>query len=345
MMNKDQRIECQHTDTTVDKEIMNGLMAAKQYEKNKPQLSLVAQEELITMHFPCLPDGTIFEQMSKEECMHLRISMQAKAGNGSAQNTANLREQMTEYHSLLDKLSSVMMKYGALEKEFEKRGERIQSLEKEVVVLKRKNSLCVTESCIPLPVSVSCTGMGTQAQGHWHVSSDEIQGHGVGTPMQKNQMPMQQMHEQPVRQTQELPHSSIFQPYLSYFNQNLRPNSSFIDAYEPSSMALDPFSSKSGLLPASQNASPSTPTYEKLPIDYGFHSTSYFSSNDRNVSKHPDWLSSPNRHKRAMFDAVIGVIPFHQQETKRLKNDVFPAPDIFSFARSQIATNTNRSNL
>lgn len=336
-MHKDQRIERQHTDTTVVDEIMNGLMAAKQYEKNKPQLSLVAQEELIATHFPCLPDGTIFEQMSKEECMQLRMSMQAKAGTGTAQNIASLREQMTEYHSLLDKLSSVMMQYDALTKEFEKRGGRIQSLEEEVAALKKKNALCVTESCIPRPVSVSCAGMGTQAQGHCHVSSEEIQGHGVGTPMQKNQMPMQQMHEPPMRLTQELLHSSILQPPLSYFNQHPRPtSSSFIDVNELSTMALDQFSSKSGLLQASQNASPSAPTYRQLPIDYGFHSASYFSSNDRNVSKQPDLLSSPNRHKRAILDdyePVIGAIPFHQQEAKRFKSDTFPSPDTFSFSR------------
>jgi len=120
-------------DSKIKDEVMAGLRAAKHYEENKTRPSLAASEEMMRMNFPRIPSGDISKQISEDEYTQLRTSMQETTNDKTAQSIANVRVQLTEYHSLLDKLSSVVAKYDALEKEFRVRRSRIQSLEEEVV--------------------------------------------------------------------------------------------------------------------------------------------------------------------------------------------------------------------
>lgn len=295
-----------HDDSTAENEVMNGLMAAKQYENNKPQHSLAAQEEMLKTNFPPLPNGVIAKQMTEDECMQLRASIHDMASERMAHSITNLREQLTEYHSLLDQLSSVTAKYESLEKEYQKRGDRIQSLEQEVVALKKSHAVYVTEHSVR---RVSCTGP---------------QGQGVDGLTQMKEMTMQRM--------QVIPNSAVFQPNVSYIKHHQAPTP-FCDMNESPMMkhhqSPSPFCNMSELLQARQYISPSLQSHCQLPSDGGFHPTCYFSSSDRNADEQASGLSA-TRPKRAISSdcaSAFGVMPSQQQGTKRFKNDAFSSQE------------------
>ena len=133
-------------DIIVEKAIVNGLSAAVKYQKNKPRLSPAQQEELLKTSFPSVPSGTGgIAQLTDEQCRQLRTCMHDADSKKMSRSIACLRGQLTEYHSLLDKLSSMTAKYEALEKVCQDRDDRIQSLEDELAALKESHgkSHCV----------------------------------------------------------------------------------------------------------------------------------------------------------------------------------------------------------
>ncbi len=60
------------TDFDIGREVIDGLMTAREYERNKPKISWSAQEELMKKNFPRLPKGDTPRKLSMEECTHLR---------------------------------------------------------------------------------------------------------------------------------------------------------------------------------------------------------------------------------------------------------------------------------
>lgn len=153
------------TESTVHEEVINGLLAAKKYESSKPKLTPAQQEAMMTINFPRLPEGDTAKLLSNDECQQLRSSLQDSASKRTTQSIANLRDQLTEYHALLDKLTEMTSKYEALEKMFQERGDRIQTLEQEVETLKSSNcpvrrvSCSVEQAMLPVAgvdVDVSC---------------------------------------------------------------------------------------------------------------------------------------------------------------------------------------------
>lgn len=308
-------------DSKIKDEVMAGLRAAKHYEENKTRPSLAASEEMMRMNFPRIPSGDISKQISEDEYTQLRTSMQETTNDKTAQSIANVRVQLTEYHSLLDKLSSVVAKYDALEKEFRVRRSRIQSLEEEVVVLTMKNAQSAsTESDTPRRVSYSAI------HGNLCVGCTGTQGRNAGAsiPMQTNQMLMQQM--------QGPPNSGFFQTNVSCLNQNPTPSSSS-DAKEPFMMA--PIHVSNHELPPKvrQNASPLPPPrdYYQLPNNSGLCPAYYSSSSYQDDNKQVDRLESPTWPKRSIsnecYDSSTGMTRSREQDAKRFKNDHSPYPE------------------
>lgn len=126
----------QDEDSIVANQVMGGLIAAKQYERERKQLPPSVQEVMMENNFPRVPPTAVAKTLTERECDQLRMSMQDSAAKKAALCIANLREQLTEYHALLDKLSSVTAKYEALQVECRERDTRIQHLEQEVAAMK-----------------------------------------------------------------------------------------------------------------------------------------------------------------------------------------------------------------
>jgi len=137
-------------------QIRYGLDAAQKYEQLKQQRrALSAQEDIHQMNisFPRLPEGNaVTALLTEDEYVDLRFAMQNNASKVTAVNVANVRQQLTEYHSLLDQLSSITTKYTALQKTSQDQAAKIRSLEEE---LKRGSMQSVTNpSNIPRRISV-----------------------------------------------------------------------------------------------------------------------------------------------------------------------------------------------
>ena len=135
-----QEIDRQHqltdSDSMITGQILDGLAAAKQYERNRARLSPIAQERLMEANFPRVPDGDAAKRLTEIECQQLRASIRDDATRKTMQSITSLRMQMTEHHSLLDRLGDMTAKYEALQRTCQERDERIQSLEHEVAALK-----------------------------------------------------------------------------------------------------------------------------------------------------------------------------------------------------------------
>ena len=129
-------------DSSIVNQIRYGLDAAQKYEQLKQQRrALSAQEDIHQMNisFPRLPEGNaVTALLTEDEYVDLRFAMQNNASNVTALSVANVRQQLTEYHSLLDQLSSVTTKYTALQKTSQDQAAKIRSLEEEVAVASLK---------------------------------------------------------------------------------------------------------------------------------------------------------------------------------------------------------------
>jgi len=143
-------------DSSIINQIRYGLDAAQKYEQLKQQRrALSAQEDIHQMNisFPRLPESNaVTALLTEDEYVDLRFAMQNNASNITAVNVANVRQQLTEYHSLLDQLSSITTKYTVLQKTSQDQAAKIRSLEEE---LKRGSMQSVTNpSNIPRRISV-----------------------------------------------------------------------------------------------------------------------------------------------------------------------------------------------
>ena len=128
----------QRFDSIVGCEVAKGLVAAKQYERSRPRLSRSVQDATMKANFRQAPDGDVSKRLSEDEYMQLRASMQNYALQTMFDSMANLREQMTEYHSVIGQLSSITVKYENMQKTLQASNERVYELEHEVIVLKKE---------------------------------------------------------------------------------------------------------------------------------------------------------------------------------------------------------------
>ena len=129
-------------DSSIVNQIRCGLDAAQKYEQLKQQRrALSAQEDIHRMNisFPRLPENNaVTALLTEDEYVDLRFAMQNNASKVTALHVANVRQQLTEYHSVLDQLGSITTKYTALQKTSQDQAAKIQSLEGEVASLKLK---------------------------------------------------------------------------------------------------------------------------------------------------------------------------------------------------------------
>ena len=137
-------------------QIRYGLDAAQKYEQLKQQRrALSAQEDIHQMNisFPRLPESNaVTALLTEDEYVDLRFAMQNNASKVTTLNVANVRQQLTEYHSLLDQLNSITTKYTALQKTSQDQAAKIRSLEEE---LKRGSMQSVANpSNVPRRISV-----------------------------------------------------------------------------------------------------------------------------------------------------------------------------------------------
>ncbi|KAL7529795.1 hypothetical protein ACHAWF_008881 [Thalassiosira exigua] len=146
--------DARHPDP-VDDEIYRGLLAAKRYENDKPRLPPEVQRDLIDENFPSVPRGDVAPTLSESECLQLRASTVAAANERTSRGMANLREQLTEYHALLDELSAMTERYDALEERYKLRGRRIQLLERQVAAMSKGGGPRARSG----PRRVSCCGV------------------------------------------------------------------------------------------------------------------------------------------------------------------------------------------
>ena len=141
-------------DSSIVNQIRYGLDAAQKYEQLKQQRrELSAQEDIHQMNisFPRLPEGNaVTALLTEDEYVDLRFAMQNNASKVTAVNVANVRQQLTEYHSLLDELNSITTKYTALQKTSQDQAAKIRSLEEEV----KRRSMQSVSTNIPRRISV-----------------------------------------------------------------------------------------------------------------------------------------------------------------------------------------------
>ena len=150
--------EVNDDDSSIVNQIRYGLDAAQKYEQLKQQRrAQSAQEDIHQMNisFPRLPEGNaVTALLTEDEYVDLRYAMQNNASNITALNVTNVRQQLTEYHSLLDQLSSITTKYTALQKTSQDQAAKIRSLEEEVASLKKKGGMQSVSTNIPRRISV-----------------------------------------------------------------------------------------------------------------------------------------------------------------------------------------------
>ena len=127
-------------DSNVESQIKYGLMAAQQYQENRQRLSLSTQEDMLDATFGTrLPEGTTtMPSLTEDEYVQLQSSIRKHANQRRENVIARLRDQLTEYHSLLDQLHTIAAKNKVLQRTVLDRDNRIDALEQELVVLKRK---------------------------------------------------------------------------------------------------------------------------------------------------------------------------------------------------------------
>ncbi len=115
---------------------MTGLVAAKRYEQNRMHLPPEVQREMIRTNFTQIPKGDVVKTLLESEYLVLQSSIRVEASKRTSMQIANLREQMTEYNSLLDRLHEMTVSHEALEKTCEEKDGKILALEQEVEALK-----------------------------------------------------------------------------------------------------------------------------------------------------------------------------------------------------------------
>lgn len=132
--------DCNDDDSSVESQIMNGLVAARQYQEHRQHLSLSTQEDMLDSNFGTrLPEGTTTTmRLTEDEKVQLQSSIRQHANQQTANAIANLREQLTEYHSLLDQLHTITDKNKLLQRTVLDRDNRIDALEQELATLKRE---------------------------------------------------------------------------------------------------------------------------------------------------------------------------------------------------------------
>ena len=131
-----------------DGQIMNGLVAAQQYQEHRQHLSLSTQEDMMDSNFGTrLPEGTTTMLLTEDEYVQLQSSIRGHANQQMANAIAHLREQLTEYHSLLDQLSTITDKNKLLQRTVLDRDNRIDALEQELATLKRERGQQDTTNC------------------------------------------------------------------------------------------------------------------------------------------------------------------------------------------------------
>ena len=140
--------DCNDDDSNVESQIMNGLVAARQYQEHRQHLSLSTQEDMMDSNFGTrLPEGTTTMLLTEEEIIQLQSSIRKHANQQTANAIAHLREQLTEYHSLLDQLSTITDKNKLLQRTVLDRDNRIDALEQELATLKRERGQQDTTNC------------------------------------------------------------------------------------------------------------------------------------------------------------------------------------------------------
>lgn len=286
------------TDSKVECEVIDGLAAAKQYERDRTRLPLSFQEEMIKDNFRQVPDGDVSKRLTEDEYTQLRASIQNNASKRAADCIANLREQMMEYHSLLDQLSSMTAKYESMQKISQASEERIHQLEQEVVNLKKEQHhhapvLCRTGD---IPRRVSYPG------GHCGVHQ-----------------PTQFSPQVPIMQMQQIPNWAFCQPRASFMNHLVPiPFCSVNDSLNQHQVAQNPFCDMNELLQARRHGSPS-PSSHRLGFPTAMSALNPTAGNFS--SKQGVGGLQPIPTKRTFAN-----VPNHPQGAKRLKTDAFPAP-------------------
>ena len=127
-------------DSNVESQIKYGLMAARQYQEHRQRLSPSTQEDMLDATFGTrLPEGTTtMPSLTEDEYVQLQSSVRQHANQRRENVITRLRDQLTEYHSLLDQLHTIAAKNKVLQRTVLDRDNRIDALEQELAVLKRK---------------------------------------------------------------------------------------------------------------------------------------------------------------------------------------------------------------
>ena len=314
-------------DSNVQNEVLDGLLAAKQYESNKPQPSVTEQETMLNMNFPQLRPGDTARRLSEDECEQLRTSLQDAASEQTTRSIANLREQLTEHHALLDKLSSMTAKSEALEKRCLERDDRIKMLEQEVDTLKQSHR----KLCNARRVSGTSFQVGAVAM--------------VGSP-QLYPQPQVQVHSQ---QQMQPPSAPPFFQLGGSWNLNCQAPSPFNQGNEPPAMnyvvpqasytSCEPFY---GIQGNNQLAQVATQHISTSP-SCQFSSSDSFNQFTLGVNQQNVSGLSPTRVKRAIsdeyFNSSSGIGMSSELmlgSNKKFKTDLYQAQestrqDCFSF--------------
>jgi len=123
-------------DQAAEQEIIRAISMAKTYERLRPRPTAWSQHLLMLENFPHLPPGSHVPTLSPQEIEELRKSLRNEENDRTNGMIANLREQMAEYHDLLDKLEAVETRNVTLERRYNERESRIKALEQELLDLK-----------------------------------------------------------------------------------------------------------------------------------------------------------------------------------------------------------------
>lgn len=162
-------------DSLVHKEVVEGLAAAKQYESQRPRLSPEAQQLLMNEAFPYLSsDDEESPELSSTKKMASPQKSSADASTQSiSKKIAILQEQLTEYHSVIEKLESMTAQFQLMQQQNEslvhslrQRDEKINSLEQKLIEAKINQELT---SCAPIQVPPS--NQTTQGYDGLHVNA------------------------------------------------------------------------------------------------------------------------------------------------------------------------------
>lgn len=159
-------------DSLLEEQIIQGLKAAKNHEKNKVGPPLCEQEDMMNDAFPMVPKCKTgrqeMKQLTEMEYEELRSSMQSNAAEHTSKTLYFVQEQITEYHDVLERLASMEAHYQLIQRqnqiltsalatkseECKKCDDKILSLERELFDARQvsryangSNTLQSNESC------------------------------------------------------------------------------------------------------------------------------------------------------------------------------------------------------